>query len=181
MRVGGPVSCFVESTNSDDHFGAQLTGWNKVLSSDRQVLQAASFPASIEINVDVISTLPQLADGNFSITRAPDVTYGRFVAPKVPKYYAFLAPLRAPSTVEPACNRPRDQARAPANSAERRLRIRWLDRRTFGQRSTRWGRPATKAVCLTISPPFYSGLEQIQEEMNAFLDHAERTVGDRVG
>ena len=159
-RVCDPVSGFVESANSKDHFGAQLTGWDKVLASEWEVLHDASFPASIELIIDVISTMPQLANGNFSITHAPDVKYGRFVSPEVPKYYAFdeRPTASAPSTVEPACNRPRGQANDPANSDERRLHIRWVGIRTFGRWPTRRGRPATKVVCLTIPTLFTSDM-----------------------
>ena len=71
LKVGSPVSGFLEGSNSKDHFGAQLTGWDVSWASEWKLLSPASFPAAIETNGDVIAALPQLRRDNFPITHAP--------------------------------------------------------------------------------------------------------------
>ena len=70
LKVGSPVSGFSEGSNSKEHFGAQLTGWDLALASEWSLLDRASFPAKLELNGDVISALPQLRRGNFPIAHA---------------------------------------------------------------------------------------------------------------
>ena len=124
--------------------------------SERKTLSPRSLPAVIENNSDVISMLPQLSRANFGITHAPNVTYGRFVAPEVTKYYFDERQANAPASSS-AADRPLGPNTRPANSAERRLRIRWLERRTFGRgQSNRRGRPAVKLFNVFTSPPFTS-------------------------
>ena len=79
LRVGGPVTGFIEATNSKEHFGAQLTGRAKTIASEWNLLAVACFPEKIELNIDATSALPKLDRGNFPIDHAPNVTYGRFV------------------------------------------------------------------------------------------------------
>ena len=80
LRVGGPVAGFIESTSSKEHFVAQLDGWGGTLASEWKLASAASSPEKIELNIDVISTLPQLSKADFPITHAPNVNHGRFVS-----------------------------------------------------------------------------------------------------
>ena len=68
--VSGFVSGFLEGSNSKDHFGAQITGWDVSWASEWKLLSPASFPAAIETNGDVIAALPQLHRDNFPITHA---------------------------------------------------------------------------------------------------------------
>ena len=46
LRVGDPVTGFVEGASSEDHFGAQLSGWAKTLDTEWKLLHAASFPGA---------------------------------------------------------------------------------------------------------------------------------------
>ena len=71
LKVGSPVSGFLEGSNSKDHFGAQLTGRGASWASGWKLLSPASFPAHIETNGDAIAALPQLHRGNFPIAHAP--------------------------------------------------------------------------------------------------------------
>lgn len=151
---GGPVSGFTDGANSKEPFVPHLTGWEKVRASGWKLLSASSSPTAIELNSDVISMLPQLSKKNFATTHAPNLTYGRLVAPEVPKYYFDERPA-ASSANPPACTRPQDPNARPANSDERRLHARWLERRTFGRGiPNRRGRPSAKVIMLVTSPPF---------------------------
>ena len=73
LKVGSPVSGFIEGSNSKEHFGAQLTGWDLALASEWSLLDRASFPAKLELNGDVIAALPQLHRDNFPIVHQPVV------------------------------------------------------------------------------------------------------------
>ena len=142
VKVGSPVSGFLESTNSKEHFGAQLTGWDTCPASEWKLSDGRSFPAKIELNSNVLSALPQLDRGNFPIARAPGligcfprpiptyITYGYFTAPVMPKYHfdERAAEMTADTS---ACNRRQQDPNPPppsANSAERRLHQRWMQR-----------------------------------------------------
>lgn len=93
--------------------------------------------------------MPHLSKQNFRTTHAPNVTDGRLVALDVPKYYFDERP--APS--QSACRRQQGPNTRPENSAERRMRVRWLGRRTFGRgQPNRRGREAVKVFSLVAFP-----------------------------
>lgn len=45
LRVGSPVTGFLEGSNIREHFGDQLTGWDGCRAADWKLLDPASFPA----------------------------------------------------------------------------------------------------------------------------------------
>ena len=132
LKVGSPVSGFIEGSNSKDHFGAQLAGWDTCLASEWSLLDRRSFPAHIETNGDVIAALPQLHRENSPIAHAPNVTYGLFTCPRLPKYkFDEREAAHVAANRTSARNRNPQNPNPPppsANSCERRLRQRWLER-----------------------------------------------------
>ena len=50
------------------------------------VIAGGFVSTALELNSDVMSMMPQLANDNFAIAHAPNVAYGRFLAPTEPKY-----------------------------------------------------------------------------------------------
>ena len=63
LKVGDPVSGFLECTHSKKHFGAQLTGWPRTLATEWKTISPASFPLAFELNGDVIAALPRTKRG----------------------------------------------------------------------------------------------------------------------
>ena len=102
-----------------------------LVATEWKAFPPAASPEFIVRNSDAIGALPQLPRGGCPFVRPPNGAYGLFTAPKVPKY-AFEERQAAyedrSAGVEPACNRPRREA-PPANSAERRLHQRYMERR----------------------------------------------------
>ena len=142
-------------------------------------------PAVIELNRDVLSTLPKLgreifgislkgaaavrflfSDSAFKIpTHGPNVSYGCFVSPGIPKYHIEERTAENQEVPLPADGRPlRDPSARPANSAERRLRARRLEGGLNGRGSpNRRGRAAAKVVAFTDAP-FNAHSEQVEAE-----------------
>ena len=73
LKVGDPVSGFSEGSDGKEHFGCRLTGWDKTAAQEWRLLDAASFPAKLEMNSHVLSALPQLHRDGFSITHQPNL------------------------------------------------------------------------------------------------------------
>ena len=73
LKVGDPITGFLEGSNSREHCGCQLTGWDKTTASEWRLLDAASFPAKLELNSDAVSALPQLHRDGFPITHQPNL------------------------------------------------------------------------------------------------------------
>lgn len=111
LRVGDPITGFVESTNNFAPMGAHLAGWEAALASGWDLLPPDSFPGGIELNRDFIAIHPRLRWADYPIAHAPNVTYARFVCPELPKYYDFgenpVSSNPKPSG-DLACNRPRN-------------------------------------------------------------------------
>ena len=156
LKVGDPVSGFLEGSNSKEHFGSQLTGWDKCSAADWQLLDSASLPPKIELNSDVLSALPQLHRDGFPIVHSPNVTYGLFTAPEVPKYQFDARQAQMTANTMARNRRSQDPNPPPpsANSIERRLHQRWLERQNDAgfQRGRGGGRSALK--CLKLKKNF---------------------------
>ena len=70
LKVGDPVSGFLECTNSKKHFGAQMTGWPKALATEwKKIISPASSPSAFELDGDVIAALPRTKRGSSDFTK----------------------------------------------------------------------------------------------------------------
>ena len=81
------VQGFLEPSSGDTK-SCQLVGWDVSSMGDWRMTNPNTVPANLDLNMDSIYCIPQLAGGNFAYTRLPHVTHGVFASAPVQGTYA---------------------------------------------------------------------------------------------